>query len=302
MMNMKKAAPIMSRLSEQLTCCAVCTCEIKHEQNSRYQAGGQRCQSGGRPLDDLISLGRFAKKSSIASFFTGFSTGSGGCISLARASSCWRAMIPCKSSLLCSAKISSADLYFLLIGPSCKAMRRSTSHHSADSDYSDSLVLRRWSSSRATVTICPISSAALTPICSTLARALSDETRGFSPLPSAWRRAISPRTAVITKDAIVSSFVFRFSIPSITSCGNLMFFICERLLMFPVAMLITCCCVVYIHYIKICMNKTIDTEAHLFLICVYTNKSGVYTTKPRTVGPVTGLLTTNTKRGILWLP
>ncbi|HEA3517648.1 TPA: hypothetical protein RVT51_005041, partial [Escherichia coli] len=33
---------------------------------------------------------------------------------------------------------------------SCIAMRRNTLHHGADGDYSGSLVLRRWSSSRAT--------------------------------------------------------------------------------------------------------------------------------------------------------
>lgn len=42
----------------------------------------------------------------------------------------------------------------------CKAMRRSTSHHGANSDYSDSLALRRWrySTSRfnAAVTNCPV--------------------------------------------------------------------------------------------------------------------------------------------------
>ncbi len=52
----------------------------------------------------------------------------------------------------------------LVILCTCKAMRRSSSHHGDDSYYSDSLALRRWSSSRATVTSCPISSAALTPI------------------------------------------------------------------------------------------------------------------------------------------
>lgn len=52
----------------------------------------------------------------------------------------------------------------LVILCTCKAMRRSSSHHGDDSYYSDSLALRRWSSSRATVTSCPISSTALTPI------------------------------------------------------------------------------------------------------------------------------------------
>lgn len=52
---------------------------------------------------------------------------------------------------------------------SCKAMRLRSSNYGADIGYSCSLTLRRWSSSRATVTSCPISSAALMPICSTLA-------------------------------------------------------------------------------------------------------------------------------------
>lgn len=62
---------------------------------------------------------------------------------------------------------------------SCIAMRRNTLHHGADGDYSGSLVLRRWSSSRATVTSCPISSAALIPSFSTCASASCEEIRGF---------------------------------------------------------------------------------------------------------------------------
>ncbi|MEB7210955.1 host cell division inhibitor Icd-like protein [Escherichia coli] len=85
--------------------------------------------------------------------------------------------------------------------------------------YSCSLALRRWSSLRATVTSCPISSAALTPIFSTCASASSEETRGFSPLPSAWRRAISPRMAVTMNPALLSPSSFTDSMPSKASCG-----------------------------------------------------------------------------------
>nr|DAI74216.1 MAG TPA: hypothetical protein [Bacteriophage sp.] len=85
--------------------------------------------------------------------------------------------------------------------------------------YSCSLALRRWSSSRATATSCPISSAALTPIFSTCASASSEETRGFSPLPSAWRRAISPRMAVTMNPALLSPSSFTDSMPSKASCG-----------------------------------------------------------------------------------
>lgn len=107
----------------------------------------------------------------------------------------------------------------LVILCTCKAMRRSSSQHGDDSYYSDSLALRRWSSSRATVTSCPISSAALTPIFSTCASASSEETRGFSPLPSAWRRAISPRMAVTMNPALLSPSSFTDSMPSKASCG-----------------------------------------------------------------------------------
>ncbi|EKQ3846312.1 host cell division inhibitor Icd-like protein [Escherichia coli] len=164
--------------------------------------------------------------------------------------------------------------------------------------YSCSLALRRWSSSRATVTSCPISSAALTPIFSTCASASSEETRGFSPLPSAWRRAISPRTAVITKEAIVSPSVFEFSISSITSWGKRIFFICDLLLMFPVAIRMSGYFEVCTHYTKRCVDKTLDTVAHLNLICIHANDCGVYTATPRSGGTHAGRLTTNDSKSI----
>ncbi|GCR01561.1 hypothetical protein BvCmsHHP011_01857 [Escherichia coli] len=114
-------------------------------------AGGQGYQPGGRFLPDLSRRGYFSTKSSRAKrfcerFFTsgsGFNS-SGSDISLARFSSSWRSSMRCKSCLRCSAKISVMDLYFLFMLLPCKAMRRNTSHHGADSDYSDSLALRRW--------------------------------------------------------------------------------------------------------------------------------------------------------------
>lgn len=179
----------------------------------------------------------------------------------------------------------------LVMALPCKTMHRSSSHHGAGDGYSCSLALRRWSSSRATVTSCSISSAALTPIFSTCASASSEETRGFSPLPSAWRRAISPRTAVITKAAIVSPSVFEFSISSITSWGKRIFFICDLLLMFPVAIRMSGYFEVCTHYTKRCVDKTLDTAAHLNLTCIYTNDCGVYTATPRSGGTHAGRLT-----------
>ncbi|MCT9885112.1 host cell division inhibitor Icd-like protein [Escherichia coli] len=161
-------------------------------------------------------------------------------------------------------------------------------------NYSCSLALRRWSSSRATVTSCPISSAALTPIFSTCASASSEETRGFSPLPSAWRRAISPRTAVTIKFALVSPGCRDASMPLTTSCGNLAFSCCDLLLtelvdMFapPINNGMQC-------NTKVNTKKDLNwysPKCNLNTTRADTCNSAIETTKPRTVGAVTGLLT-----------
>ncbi|EKL8353639.1 host cell division inhibitor Icd-like protein [Escherichia coli] len=176
---------------------------------------------------------------------------------------------------------------------SCKAMRLRSSNYGADSGYSCSLTLRRWSSSRATVTSCPISSAALTPIFSTCARASSEETRRFSPLPSAWRRAISPRMAVTMNPALLSPSSFTDSMPSITSCGIRAVSDCDFAFFEPVAICnpLNESVRQYTHkksYIKALTCKPpINKVAYTLLM------QGAETTKPRTVGAVTGLLTTN---------
>ncbi|ENC1260190.1 host cell division inhibitor Icd-like protein, partial [Escherichia coli] len=167
--------------------------------------------------------------------------------------------------------------------------------------YSCSLAFRRWSSSRATVMSCPISSAALMPICSTLARASSEETRGFSPLPSACRRAISPRTAVTIKFALVSPGCRDASMPLTTSCGNLAFSCCDLLLtelvdMFapPINNGMQC-------NTKVNTKKDLkwySPKCNLNTARADTCNSAIETTKPRTVGAVTGLLTTNDNESI----
>ncbi|AAZ87612.1 hypothetical protein D6010_21810 [Shigella sonnei] len=189
----------------------------KHVNDSRYQAGGQcyqsvsvRCHNCEALSFDEYSLRYFSRAKEHGAN---------------RSDSC---------SFFLRRLFRAGDVFLvdssLVIVCACKAMRRSSSHHGADSDYSDSLALRRWSSSRATVISCPISSAALMPICSTLARASSEDTRGFSPLPSAWRLAISPRTAVTIKFALVSPGCRDASMPLTTSCGNLAFSCCDLLL------------------------------------------------------------------------
>lgn len=213
--GIKKAAPKWSRLSEQITRCAVCVCDSKHKNgnDSRYQAGGQCYQSGSvrcHTCNGRVSL--YSLRNCSRAKAHGANLSDSCSIFLRRL---FRAgdnvLVNSLSVIVCS----------------CKAMHRSSSHHGAGDGYSCSLALRRWSSSRATVTSCPISSTALTPIFSTCASALSEETRGFSPLPSAWRRAISPRMAVTMNPALLSPSSFTDSIPSITSWGTLIVVICD---------------------------------------------------------------------------
>ncbi|EJG9304502.1 host cell division inhibitor Icd-like protein [Shigella sonnei] len=56
--GIKKAAPKWSRLSEQITRCAVCVCDPKHKHgnDSRYQAGGQCVQCAGLLVGYSCSL------------------------------------------------------------------------------------------------------------------------------------------------------------------------------------------------------------------------------------------------------
>ncbi|ENF4872452.1 host cell division inhibitor Icd-like protein [Escherichia coli] len=171
--------------------------------------------------------------------------------------------------------------------------RRDSSHHGADSDYSDSLALRRWSSSRATATSCPISSAALTPIFSTCASASSEETRGFSPLPSAWRRAISPRMAVTMNPALLSPSSFTDSMPSITSWGTLTVVNCDLAFLLVVAITET----PQIWCVSVYTKK--KYKKGLTCVSLQNNMKHtngfieIQTTKPGSALTLTGLLTTN---------
>ncbi len=105
-------------------------------------------QPGGRFLVAFNRRGYFSTKASRANFSGGTKRGAGGGIfvlvssssSLAQASDCLCRMI--SSSCVCVSCIGDSVLLVMILP--CKAMRRSTSHHGADGDYSGSLVLRRW--------------------------------------------------------------------------------------------------------------------------------------------------------------
>ncbi|EFM8080098.1 hypothetical protein A6519_000532 [Escherichia coli] len=153
MTDITKSAPLPERPCEQLTCCALCICDPdhKHTDDSRYQAGGQGYQPGGRFLPDLRRRGHFAKKSSMANLsgledkkgFV-FSTLDNSASSRSMVFSCFCRMI--SSSCVCVSCF--GDSVLLVIVCTCKAMRRSTSHHGADSFYPLGSMPRRFSSVR----------------------------------------------------------------------------------------------------------------------------------------------------------
>lgn len=148
MTNTKKAAPIWSRLSEQLTRCALCVCDPKHKHgdDSRYQAGGQCNQSGSvrcHTCNERFSL--YSLRNCSRAKAHGANLSDSCSIFLRR-------LFRAGDNVL----VNSLSVIVL----SCIAMRRNTSHHGADSDYSDSLALRRWrrliSPSSAETINCPV--------------------------------------------------------------------------------------------------------------------------------------------------
>ncbi|EIL3001160.1 hypothetical protein LLY61_000757 [Escherichia coli] len=153
MTDITKSAPLPERPCEQLTRCALCICDPdhKHTDDSRYQAGGQCYQPGGRFLPDLRRRGHFAKKSSIANLsgledkkgFV-FSTLDNSASSRSMVFSCLCRMISQSGEILSP---SCSDAFSVIVMP-CKAMRRSTSHHGADSFYPLGSMPRRFSSVR----------------------------------------------------------------------------------------------------------------------------------------------------------
>ncbi len=146
--GIKKAAPKWSRLSEQITRCAVCVCDPKHKHgdDSRYQAGGQCNQSGSvrcHTCNERFSLYSLRNCSRAKAHDANLSDS---------CSIFLRRLFRAGDNVL----VNSLSVIVL----SCIAMRRNTSHHGADSDYSDSLALRRWrrliSPSSAETINCPV--------------------------------------------------------------------------------------------------------------------------------------------------
>lgn len=123
MTNTKKAAPIWSRLSEQLTRCALCVCDPKHKHgdDSRYQAGGQCNQSGSvrcHTCNERFSL--YSLRNCSRAKAHGANLSDSCSIFLRR-------LFRAGDNVL----VNSLSVIVL----SCIAMRRNTSHHGADSFY-----------------------------------------------------------------------------------------------------------------------------------------------------------------------
>ena len=138
--------------------------------------------------------------------------------------------------------------------------------------------------------------AALSLVSAMLARVRTAEASASYPTSPSWRRAISPRTAVTIKPAVLSSSRLSISISCIKSCGKRMFFICDLLFTFPVAISSPRFVLVCIHYTKKCVSKMLDLNTHLELMCVYTNYFGVQTAKPRSARTLAGLLITTLRK------
>nr|DAR29350.1 MAG TPA: hypothetical protein [Caudoviricetes sp.] len=315
-----KSAPLPERLCEQLTYCAKNESEqwdyinrVAKRHNCRITGKTKATRYGGPSTQAT----RYPQRMSITNNATFAAGGQCDQSDLVRSKVCNESFFLCSLRNFSRAKAHGANLsdscsIFLrrlfragdnvlvnslsVIVLSCIAMRRNTLHHGADGDYSGSLALRRWSSSRATVTSCPISSAALTPIFSTCASASSEETKGFSPLPSACRRAISPRMAVTMNPALLSPSSFTDSMPSITSWGTLIVVICDFAFLYTDIVnhqFVMCISL----YTKVRYKNTCNVYHHNIMCIshggryVSHNERFIKTTKPGSARTLTGLLT-----------
>ncbi|EEY3528413.1 TPA: host cell division inhibitor Icd-like protein [Escherichia coli] len=114
-----------------------------------------------------------------------------------------------------------------------------------------------------------------------------------------WRRLISPRMAALINCPVLSPSSFTFSMPSIISWAIRAVTDCDFAFFGPVAMSNSLCFWCKTIYTKKNYFEGLTCKTLLFYIVSYTLlMQGTETTKPRTVGAVTGLLTTNDNESI----
>ncbi|EFH2223062.1 host cell division inhibitor Icd-like protein [Escherichia coli] len=114
-----------------------------------------------------------------------------------------------------------------------------------------------------------------------------------------WRRLISPRMAAFINCPVLSPSSFTFSMPSIISWAIRAVTDCDFAFFGPVAMFNPSCFWCKTIYTKKKYFEGLTCKTPLFYIVSYTLlMKDTETTKPRTVGAVTGLLTTNDSESI----
>ncbi|GIP84324.1 hypothetical protein pm098_03270 [Escherichia coli] len=114
-----------------------------------------------------------------------------------------------------------------------------------------------------------------------------------------WRRLISPRMAALINCPVLSPSSFTFSMPSIISWAIRAVTDCDFAFFGPVAMSNSLCFWCKTIYTKKNYFEGLTCKTLLLYIVSYTLfMQGAETTKPRTVGAVTGLLTTNDSESI----
>ncbi len=138
-----------------------------------------------------------------------------------------------------------------------------------------------------------------TPMADTLSRksSLAAHSSGASLAFLRWRRLISPLAAVTRNPAVLSPSTFSCSISSITSCGIRTVVICDFAFFAPVAITgspyIRCMSV----YAKIIIKKGLKC---ISLMCSVKTIGEIHLemARPRSVGALTGPLTTNDRMSI----
>ncbi len=274
-MNITKSAPLPERPCEQLTCCEKNgsvkgnyinrvtkrhNCRITGKEKATCH-GGQcdqcpgllvDCQPGGRFLFAFKRLGYFSTKGSRANLSgtLRFSVRVNALFISLRVFSRWRMIID--NALFCSSWL------FIII--TFKTMRRSTSHHGADSDYSDSLAFRRCSY--------------------------------FNLRPQA-SKTHAEKLALGLVNFSCSTLA---SIPSISSCGNRIFFFADLLFVLPLDIDAPHLNGLYgrTQYSKKNEMLSIDMCAHMILICAHSLSFVTQINqRPAVLGTHTGRLTNN---------
>lgn len=243
--------------------------QTPRKRNNPFHSSVLCTHPGGRFLPDLSRRGYLSTKSSRANFSGGTKRGAGGGIfvlvssssSLAQASDCLCRMI--SSSCVCVSCIGDSVLLVMVLP--CKAMRRSTSRHGADGGYSCSLALRRCSY--------------------------------FNLRPQA-SKTHAEKLALGLVNFSCSTLA---SIPSISSCGNRIFFFADLLFVLPLDIDAPHLNGLYgrTQYSKKNEMLSIDICAHMILICAH-SLSFVTQIKqrPAVLATHAGRLTTNDSESI----